>query len=60
MLFGSVLINRCTRQACAGTSDLFRLPDKVLEQIAVVLGKKEDLCLLNNCLEVANKLLALS
>jgi hypothetical protein len=35
------------------------LPDEVLEQVAVVLGEQENLGLLNDRLEVTNKLLAL-
>jgi len=39
---------------------LLGLPDEVLEEVALVLGEKQDLGLLNDRLEVAYELLALT
>jgi hypothetical protein len=60
VLASGVLVDWCTRKACVCTSDLLCLPDEVLEKIAIVLGEKEDLGLLDDSLEVGNELLALA
>jgi hypothetical protein len=39
---------------------LLGLPDEVLEQVAIILGEKQDLGLLDDNLEVRNELLALA
>ena len=58
MLLSGVLINRCAGQALVATRDLFSIPDEVLEKISLVLGEEEDLGLLDDLPQIANKLLA--
>lgn len=58
MLLSGVLINRRARQALVATGDLFSIPDEVLEKVSLVLGKEEDLGLLDDLPQIANKLLA--
>lgn len=41
------------------TRDLLGLPDEVLDQVAIVLGQKENLGLLNDFAQISNELLAL-
>ena len=59
MLLGGILVDRCARKSLVSTRDLFSVPDEVLEKVALVLGEEQDLGLLNDLPQVANKLLAL-
>lgn len=60
VLLGSLLINRCARSGGVSTRELLRLPCKVLNKVALVLGEKKDLCLLNDIAEIGDKILAFS
>lgn len=58
MLFSRLLVDWGVRCADTSSIDALRLPDEVLEQIAVVLGEHKQLSLLDHVLEVADELLA--
>jgi len=40
MLLGGFLVNWRTGEGCVCASDLLRLPDEILEEVALVLGEK--------------------
>jgi hypothetical protein len=58
VLAGSVLVDRCVGERGIAAIDLLSLPDEVLEKVALVLGEQENLCLLDDLLQVTNKRLA--
>lgn len=55
LTLGVVLANGSIRSAGVATRDELSLPDEVLEKVALVLGEKEDLGLLNNVLEISDQ-----
>lgn len=55
VLFSGLLANWSARKSDISTLDLLRLPNEILEQIALVLGKKQVLGLLNNRTEVGDQ-----
>ncbi len=55
MLLGSVLVDRSIWNGCISTIDLLRLPDEVLEDVALVLSEKENFGLLNDVTEISNQ-----
>jgi hypothetical protein len=59
VLLSGVLINRRARQALVATGDLFSIPDEVLEKVSLVLGKEEDLGLLDDLPQINVGLLLL-
>lgn len=60
VLLSSLLVNRCARSGGVSTRELLRLPCKVLDKVALVLGEKKDLCLLDDIAEIGDKILAFS
>ena len=58
MLLGNILGHGSTRKSSVGARDLCCLPDKVLEEIALVLGEDKQLCLLNHITKVGDELVA--
>jgi len=59
MLLGGILVDGGAWGGQSLGVKLLGLPDEVLEQVAVVLGKKQILCLFNNFLEVGYQCLSL-
>jgi len=57
MLLRCVLVDGSAGYLCIATADLLCLPDEVLEEIALVLSEEKNLSLLNDILEINNKLL---
>lgn len=60
MLARGVLVDWRVGKRSITAVDLLSLPDEVLEKVALVLGEQKDLGLLNDLLQIADKLLALS
>jgi hypothetical protein len=60
MLLCSVFVHRCTGKSSTSATNLLCLPDKVLEDVALVLAEEEVFCLLNNIAEIPNEALALN
>ena len=48
VLLSGVLVNWSIWKRCVSTGDLLRLPDEILEKIALVLGKEEVFGLFDN------------
>jgi hypothetical protein len=48
VLLGGVLVNWSIGKRCVGTGDLLRLPDEILEKIALVLCQEEVFSLFDN------------
>ena len=57
MLLCLILVYWCTWNDGISSADVLRLPNKVLEEIAIVLGKQKVLGLFDDIAEVRNKLL---
>lgn len=55
MLLGSVLVDWSAWNCSVSSADLLRLPDEILQDIALVLGKKHIFGLLHNVAEVGNQ-----
>ena len=55
MLFGSLLVDGCTRKTSLTATDVLSLPDKVLNQVALVLGEKQQLCLFDDIANVGHE-----
>lgn len=60
VLLSSLLVNGGIGLLRIARADLLSLPDEVLNEVALVLGEKQELGLLNDLLEVTGELLALS
>lgn len=60
MLLGGALVDRSTWKLGVATLDKSRLPQEILNQVALILGQEEDLGLLNNISKVSNKVSAFS
>lgn len=58
MLSRGFFVNGCLRGLGVAASDLLGLPDEVLEEVTLVLGKQQRLCLFNDVLEVRDQGLA--
>lgn len=58
VLSRGVPVDRRAGRYGAAAGDLLRLPDEVLQQVAIVLGEEENLGRLNDFLEITNELLA--
>jgi hypothetical protein len=52
MLSCGFFVNGCLRGLGVAASDLLGLPDKVLEEVSLVLGKQQRLGLFNDVLEI--------
>ena len=59
MLLGLILGERSIWGAGVAAADLLRLPDKVLEQVALVFGEEQDFGLLDNAADVGDELATL-
>lgn len=59
MLLSSLLVDRSAWESSIANIDLLRLPDEVLEEIALILCKGEIFCLHNNFAEVSDQFLTL-
>jgi hypothetical protein len=60
MLARGILVDWRVGKCSIAAVDLLSLPDEVLEKVALVLGEQKDLGLLDDLLQVADKLLAFS
>lgn len=58
MLLRGTLVNRGTWELGIATRDESRLPQKILQQIAVVLGQEQNLGLFDNISKIANQVAA--
>lgn len=58
VLPSSLLVDRSTRHLGVTRTNLLSLPDEVLDQVALVLGEKQDLGLLDDLLEIVGELLS--
>lgn len=56
MLLGSLLIGWGTGQLGITSTNMLRLPDEILEQIALVLGQKKNLGLLNDLFHIGDEI----
>jgi hypothetical protein len=59
MLFGSVLVDWCIWESCIPSLNLLRLPDEILEEVALVLGEEKVFGLLDYIAEIGDQCLAL-
>ncbi len=59
MLLSSFFIGGSTRQLGIASAEMLGLPDEVLEQISLVLGKKKKFGLLDHLLKIRNELATL-
>jgi len=59
VLLGSVSVERGIETACIALVEVLRLPDEILQKVAVVLGEKQGLGLLHDVAQVTNQGLAL-
>jgi hypothetical protein len=59
VLLGSSLVDWCAWHLSIATTDVLCLPDEILKQVALVLGEKENLGLLDNLTEIGYELLAI-
>lgn len=60
MLLGSLLVDWSVRGGCVATADLLSLPDEILKELALVLGEKKDLGLLDDIRKISDENLALT
>ena len=58
VLLGSIFVNGCAWELCITGSDVLGFPDELLEQVALVLGEEQVLCLLNDIFHIAKELFA--
>lgn len=54
VLFGSVLVGWSTWKFGISTIEMLSIPDKVLEQIALILAQKQELGLSDNFLQISD------
>lgn len=55
MLLSRVLVDRCSWQLGLSTGHLASLVDEILQQVALILGQKKNLGLLDNIAKVSDK-----
>jgi hypothetical protein len=60
MLARRVLIHGRAGQAGGVAAKVFGLPDKVLQQVALILGEQQQLGLLDDALQIREQVLALT
>ena len=60
MLLGRLLVDRSTRLSSITATNLLTMPDEVLQQIVLVLGKEQDLGLLDRGTDVRHEMLTLA
>ena len=60
MLLGSLLVKWSIWSGSVAAGELLSLPDKVLKKVALVLGKHQDLGLLNDAAKISDELLTLN
>lgn len=58
VLLGSLLVDWCANTTSIASANVLGLPDELLEQVALVLGKKQKLGLLDDGAQIADQLLA--
>jgi hypothetical protein len=59
MALGGVLINGCVWRPHCIRVEVLGLPDEVLQEVALILGQQQVLCLLNYLTSVGNECLTL-
>jgi len=60
MLFSGVLVDGSIREFCVSTLNLLRLPNEILEEVALVLGEEKVFGLLDYVAEIGDQCLTLS